>query len=187
MIIFEELVYQEAQRRKLVVPASQMKQAEADFKKQFHSPDEYQQYLKVEMGGSEQNVQDKIKRSLLIEQVLKSDVEDKIVRVTCGSQSLLRQESGKIPGSRIVYLPIDFHLCRRRKPTRRNKTRDLKRANEALKQAKATKSVSRIWIAGRENFGRRFPREHGRPQGRRERQIASSSCEGLFGDEARTG
>ena len=29
------------------------------------------------MGGSEQNVRDKIKRSLLIEQVLKSDVENK--------------------------------------------------------------------------------------------------------------
>ncbi len=77
MIIFEELVYQEAVRRKMAVPTQQVTQAETEFKKQFHSAAEYQQYLKVEMGGSEQAVRDKIKRSLLIEQVLKAEVEDK--------------------------------------------------------------------------------------------------------------
>ena len=37
MIIFEELVYQEALRRKLTVPPQQVKQAEVEFKKQFGS------------------------------------------------------------------------------------------------------------------------------------------------------
>src|SRR5579862_3996977 len=54
MIIFEELVYQEAERRKLAVPAQRLNQAEGEFKKQFSSPDEYNQYLKSEMQGSEQ-------------------------------------------------------------------------------------------------------------------------------------
>ncbi|MGB7846447.1 MAG: SurA N-terminal domain-containing protein, partial [Candidatus Acidiferrum sp.] len=75
MIIFEELVYQEAVGRKLTVPPQQTKQAEVEFKKQFRSAQEYQQYLKVEMGGSDQAVAAKIRRSLLIEQVLKADVE----------------------------------------------------------------------------------------------------------------
>src|SRR5260221_9904039 len=35
MIIFEELVYQEALRRKLSVPPQQIKQAQLEFKKQF--------------------------------------------------------------------------------------------------------------------------------------------------------
>lgn len=61
MIIFEELVYQEAQRRKLPVPQEQIKQSELEFKKQFGSTQEYQQYLKVEMGNSEQAVVNKIK------------------------------------------------------------------------------------------------------------------------------
>ena len=61
MIIFEELVYQEALRRKLTVPPQQITQSEAEFRKQFHSDAEYQQYLKVEMGGSEQAVRDKIR------------------------------------------------------------------------------------------------------------------------------
>jgi parvulin-like peptidyl-prolyl isomerase len=75
MIIFEELVYQEAQRRKLVVPATKLNVAEGEFRKQFSSPDEYKQYLQAEMQGSEQKVKQQIRRSLLIEQVLKTDVE----------------------------------------------------------------------------------------------------------------
>ena len=43
MIIFEELVYQEAERRKLTISATKLNQAEAEFRKQFHSPDEYDQ------------------------------------------------------------------------------------------------------------------------------------------------
>ena len=77
MIIFEELVYQEAVRRKLTVPAEKLKGAEVDFKKQFSSPDQYQQYLKTEMHGSEQQLHQQMKRSLLIEQLLKSDVENR--------------------------------------------------------------------------------------------------------------
>ena len=91
MIIFEELVYQESLRRKLTVPAQELNQSEADFKKQFHSADEYHQYLTREMGGSEQNVRNKIKRSLLIEQVLKSDVEAKSDSELGRSEGLLRQ------------------------------------------------------------------------------------------------
>src|SRR5208337_1474770 len=77
MIIFEELVYQEAVRRKLSVPAEKLSRAEADFRKQFNSPDQYQQYLQAEMRGSEQQLRQQIKRSLLIEEVMKSDVGDK--------------------------------------------------------------------------------------------------------------
>ena len=77
MIIFEELVYQEAERRKLTVSPERISHAEAEFRKQFHSPDEYQQYLQMEMHGSRQVLRKRIKRSLLIEQVLKTEVDDK--------------------------------------------------------------------------------------------------------------
>ena len=45
MIIFEELVYQEAQRRKMTVPPAKMQHAEADFRKQFATPEEYNAFL----------------------------------------------------------------------------------------------------------------------------------------------
>src|SRR5271157_2188254 len=72
MIIFEELVYQEAQRRKMTVSAERLNRAEADFRKQFATPQEYQQFLKVEFNGSEPLLREKIRRSLLIEQLLKT-------------------------------------------------------------------------------------------------------------------
>src|SRR3984957_13231571 len=64
MIIFEELVYQEAGRRKITISAARLNQAEADFRKQFNSPDQYQQYLQTEMHGSRQVLRKQIQRSL---------------------------------------------------------------------------------------------------------------------------
>src|SRR5450631_2197021 len=54
MIIFEELVYQEAARRNLTISTARLNQAEAEFHKQFHSPEDYDQYMQVEMQGSRQ-------------------------------------------------------------------------------------------------------------------------------------
>ena len=77
MIIFEELVYQEALRRKLTVPATKMQHAEADFRKQFPSPDEFNTFLRNDFHGSYPLLQVKIRRSLLIEAFLKTEVENK--------------------------------------------------------------------------------------------------------------
>jgi len=77
MIIFEELVYQEAVRRKMTVTAEKLNRAETDFRKQFKSPDAYQQYMQVEMQGSENKLRQQIKRSMLIDSLLKNDVEDR--------------------------------------------------------------------------------------------------------------
>src|SRR6201981_3242191 len=49
MIIFEKLVYQEAERRKLSVPSETMRRQESEFRKQLPSPEQYQQYLPLEI------------------------------------------------------------------------------------------------------------------------------------------
>jgi parvulin-like peptidyl-prolyl isomerase len=77
MVIFEELLYQEAQRRNLQVPPEKLARAEAAFRKQFHSPAIYQQYLALEANGSKAVMREKIRRSLLIDQMLKIEVEQK--------------------------------------------------------------------------------------------------------------
>ena len=77
MIIFEELVYQEALRQKMTVPAVKMQHAEADFRKQFATPDEFNAFLQSDFHGSRQLLQAKIRRSLLIEAFLKAEVENK--------------------------------------------------------------------------------------------------------------
>lgn len=79
MIIFQELLYQDARRRKVTIPPERLTRAEAEFRKQFSSKAEYQQFLKVESGGSEAAMREKIRRSLLIEKMLKTEVTDKAI------------------------------------------------------------------------------------------------------------
>ena len=77
MIVFEELVYQEALRRKMTVSPERMKKAEIRFRKQFATEQEFNQVLQVEVHGSRQLMREKIRRSLLIDDLLKSDVTEK--------------------------------------------------------------------------------------------------------------
>ena len=145
MIIFEELVYQEAQRRKLAVPQQQIKQAELDFKKQFRSTQEYQQYLKVEMGGSQNAVVNKIKRSLLIEQVLKLEVENKSAVTLAETRAYYDKNPARfrIPES-FTFQTIS--VLPPKNPTADQKKEALKRANDELVQAKATRSFQEFGL-----------------------------------------
>jgi len=145
MIVFEELVYQEAQRRKLTVPLQELKESEADFRKQFSSADEYQQYLKVEMGGSEQAVKEKIRRSLLIEQVLKSDVEKKSTVTLAETRAFYDGNPAQFQSpesfafqSISILPPVNASADQKKEGA--------KRANEALKQAKATNSYQEFGL-----------------------------------------
>jgi parvulin-like peptidyl-prolyl isomerase len=77
MIIFEELVYQEAVRRQMTVSPERMKAAETHFRKQFASEQELNQVLQAEVHGSRELMREKIRRSLLIQDLLKTDVIDR--------------------------------------------------------------------------------------------------------------
>jgi peptidyl-prolyl cis-trans isomerase SurA len=139
MIIFEELVYQEAQRRKLTIPEAKLNQAEADFRQQFSSPDQYQQYLKSEMHDSEKQLRQQIRRSLLIERVLKTDVEDRStvspaeVRAYYANNAARFEQAEMFVFQSISVIPPPKSGA--------NQARDAKkRADEALRQARATKT-----------------------------------------------
>jgi peptidyl-prolyl cis-trans isomerase SurA len=139
MIIFEELVYQEAVRRKLAVPPAQLNRAESEFKQQFHSPDEYQQYLQSEMRGSEANVRQQIKRSLLIEQVLKTDVGNKAAVSPVEMKAYYDKNPAKfeVPES---FAFQSISVVPPLKPTPQQAQDARKKADDAFRQAKATKS-----------------------------------------------
>jgi len=77
MIVFEELVYQEALRRKMTISPAEMKAAMADFRKRFPNQDEYDKFLKSEANNSPDVLRTKIRRSLLIEEMLKLNVSDR--------------------------------------------------------------------------------------------------------------
>jgi parvulin-like peptidyl-prolyl isomerase len=78
MIIFEELLYQEAGRLKIPIAPEQLSRAEAAFRKQLGSS-AYEQFLRTECQGSKQVLREKIRRSLLIEKMLETEVEQKSV------------------------------------------------------------------------------------------------------------
>jgi peptidyl-prolyl cis-trans isomerase SurA len=145
MIIFEELVYQEALRRKLTVPPQEVKQAEAEFRKQFNTTEEYQQYLKLEMGGAEEKAREKIRRSLLIEQVLKSDVENKSAVSLAEARAYYEKNPSnfRVPES---FLFQSISIMPPQNPSPEQKKEGLRRANEALKQAKAAKSYEEFGL-----------------------------------------
>ena len=75
MIEFEELVYQDAERRKVTVPQARIDKAVAGFRNQFQDDPAFEQYLKAEMGGSMEQFRKSVRRSLLIESLLRSELD----------------------------------------------------------------------------------------------------------------
>jgi parvulin-like peptidyl-prolyl isomerase len=145
MIIFEELVYQEALRRKMTIPAAKLQKAEADFHKQFATPEEYNAFVQSEFKGSEKLVEDKIRRSLLIEALLKLEVEDKS-KVTPAE---IREFYNNYPGRFEHGESFTFQTITVLPP--QNATADQlkegqKRIQQTLPQAKATKSAEEFGL-----------------------------------------
>jgi len=150
MIIFEELVYQEAVRRKVTIPLQQVKQGEAAFEAQFGSPDRYQEYLRAEMQGNPQLMRLKVRRSMMIEEVLKTDVDDKS-NVTLAEareyynkhpQSFATPESYSIQTISILP-PKDADPT---KLTAQQKAEVQRRADDALRQAKNAQSYEQFGL-----------------------------------------
>ena len=139
MIIFEELVYQEAERRKLTVPPEKLSRAEEDFKKQFKSPDEYQGYMQAEMQGSEKKLRQQIRRSILIEQLLKTDVENRSTVTPAEVKAYYDKNGAKyLQPESFAFQSIS--VVPPLKPTATQAKEAQKAADAALQQAKATKS-----------------------------------------------
>jgi parvulin-like peptidyl-prolyl isomerase len=78
MIIFEELLYQEARRTNIPIAPERLSRAESEFRKELGVSD-YEQFLRTECQSSRQVLREKIRRSLLIEKMLKTEVEQKSV------------------------------------------------------------------------------------------------------------
>lgn len=145
MLVFEELVYQEAVRRQMTVAPAKLKSAEKDFHGQFKSSAEYQQYLASEFKGSEKALDEKIKRSLLIDALLKSEVDAKSAVSAAEARAYYDKNPSRFEYAEafafqtISFLPPE-------KPTPDNLREERKRAEDALKQAKATTSYEQFGV-----------------------------------------
>lgn len=77
MIIFEELLYQEAKRQNVSIPAAKLANAEKAFREQFPDKAMYDQFLQTECKSSPDVLKEKIRRSLLIEKMITTQVKQK--------------------------------------------------------------------------------------------------------------
>ncbi|MGA7461857.1 MAG: peptidylprolyl isomerase [Candidatus Korobacteraceae bacterium] len=145
MIVFEELVYQDAQKRGITIPPDKLKKAETDFRVQFPSPDAYQQFLQSEFRGSEKALQEKIRRSLLIDQLLQTEVDAKSTVSLAEVRAYYDKNSARFayPESfaiqTISIIPPDNANPKQLAEAK-------KRADDAYKQAKATKTAEQFGL-----------------------------------------
>jgi parvulin-like peptidyl-prolyl isomerase len=144
MIVFEELAYQDAQRH-MQVPPDQLAKAEAHFRKQFQSREEYRQFLKSEFNGNENALYEKIRRSLLIDQYLKVEVENKSTVTLAQAKAYYDKNPQRFEypeGFAFQSISIIPH----NNATPAQLKEDKRRADDAYKQAKATKTAEKFGL-----------------------------------------
>jgi len=145
MIIFEELTYQEALRRKLTVAPAKLQHAEVDFRAQFRDPEQYRQLLEVEFQGSQQLLREKIRRSLLIDALLKTEVEDKSA-VSAAELKGYYDENPRASEYPESFAIQTISMIPPQKATPEQVKEARKRAEGALRQAKETRTYEEFGI-----------------------------------------
>jgi len=145
MMIFEELVYQEAKRQTMTVPAARLARALADFRQQFSSPQEYQQFIQVEFHGSRPLLRAKVERSLLIDKFLGLEVTNKAAVTDAETRAYFEQhpERYRMPES-FVFQSISFLPPPNATSAQAKEAR--KRAETALRQAKAAQNYEQFGL-----------------------------------------
>ena len=145
MIVFEELVYQEAQRRQLSVPAAKMERSVREFRKQFSGTDEFNEFLKVECRGSQKVLRSRIERSLLIDQLLDADVTNRAQISLAEARAYYDKTPAqfRIPESFAIQT-ISFLPKENATPAQAKELHA--RAEDALHRAKATKDYEEFGV-----------------------------------------
>ena len=140
MIVFEELVYQHAVQQHWTVQAPRLHGAEIAFRKQFATPEEFQELLTRQFHGSSDLLREKIQRSLLIDEFIQKEVEDKSVVSLADARAYyekhpdLFQHPESFTFQTISTLPPPNADANQLKE-------EQARAQRALEQARATKSA----------------------------------------------
>ncbi len=137
MMVFEELLYQEALRRQMTVPPAKLQKAEADFHSRFGSPTEYRQFLNQEFQGSEKALHEKIRRSLLIDLMLQTEVDNKSTVSVAEAKAFYDKNPARFQYPESFAIQT-ISILPPEKATEANLKEMRKRAEDALKQAKAT-------------------------------------------------
>src|SRR5579872_176964 len=140
MLVFEELSYQEAQRRHMTISPVKLQNAEAQFRKQFPTPGQFNAFLQSEFHGSRRLLDEKIRRSLLIEAFLKTEVEDRCTNTPAELRSAYEKNAARYRHPE-MYTFQTISVLPPPNATADQLKEGRKRADQALRQAKQTKSA----------------------------------------------
>ena len=144
MIIFDELLFQEAKRQKLVIAPARLAKAEADFRKQFSSPAEFKRYLQLDVNGSRAALREKIRRSLLIDDIFKKEVTVKSRVSVAEAKAFYDKNPKQYEHGELVHIQSISIMPPDATPSVLKEAQ--RRADDALKAAKATKTYREFGI-----------------------------------------
>ena len=127
------------------IPATEMEKARAEFRKLFASQAEYQKFLASEFQNSEQVLREKIRRSLLIEAMLKGDVASKSAVSPLEVRAYFNKNPARfqVPES-FAMQTISFVAPQNATTQQLKEAR--KRADAVLPQAKAAKNYQEFGL-----------------------------------------
>jgi parvulin-like peptidyl-prolyl isomerase len=142
-IEFEELVFQEAERRGVKVFFSRLDRALKAFRDQFGSENEFRAYLKEECGSSTQKLREKVRRSIMIDDLLLAEVVQKAVVSEAQVQAFYQKNQARFSSPETVSIQT-ISIGIPDKPTPQQEAATRKRAEDALRQAKAAKNYEQF-------------------------------------------
>jgi parvulin-like peptidyl-prolyl isomerase len=135
---FEELAYQDAKRRGLTVAPAKLDKAVKDFRAQFDDEAQFRQYLKVEQNNSGQELRSKIRRAILIDEAIKAAVDTRARFTSAQLKAFYDKNPERFRKPESISLQT-ITIAYGDNPAVADKQKARQRAEEALKQARATK------------------------------------------------
>jgi parvulin-like peptidyl-prolyl isomerase len=129
----------------MTVSPERLRRAQADFQKQFPTPEDYNNFLQGEFKGSQQALRERIRRSLLIERLLKLEVDSKSTVSLAEAKAFYDKNpaSFQYPESFAIQT-ISFLPPEKATPSQLQEAR--KRAEETLPKAKAAKTYEEFGL-----------------------------------------
>ena len=144
-IEFEELAYQAAVKKGMTIAPEKLAKAMKDFRKQFDTEADYRNFLKVEQNGSEQKLRTNVQRAILIDDYLTVQVTSKVKLSDAQVHEAYEKNPDHFRKPDSVWLQT-ITIAYGQTPTPKEKQEARKKAEDALKQAKATKNFESFGV-----------------------------------------
>ena len=144
-IEFEELAYQDAVKKGMTVSTEKLSKAMKDFRMQFDTEADYQEFLKVENKGSEEDLKKSIRRAMLIDRYLKIQIDNKARLTDAEVRAIYDKNPDHFRKPDSVWLQT-ITIAYGQTPSSAEKQEARNKAEDALKRAEATKDYESFGV-----------------------------------------